>query len=386
MMERNGEKDDYLTSNVSERDFNENQGGYGQRGVSYFSSYENVDVHRLMLSDRARTECYRKAMLENRSLFEGKTVIDVGAGTGILSLFAAEAGARKVYAIEASNVSSIAKNIVKQNNMESVIEVFSCQVEDCILPTTEKVDILISEWMGFYLLHESMLSSVILARDKFLKKSGSMFPCEARLYTCPCNLQEFYKKEIQFWDDVYGYDFSVVKQLALQSKQGSPQIMLVDNSELLSTPELLKCFDLMSVCLEDVKNFQTKCFVSSSCKNVCRGVVLWFDCGFPSPDNQEIVLSTAPNSMSTHWKQTVLILPTEIDLDAGDVIGFDIEFSQSAENSRHYNIKLEVLGDDAEHPVPCNCGSARCSLVQAFLQQQDEMNEADDFVDITVVS
>lgn len=381
-MKANKERNVYSENDCSYTDSSNNHIG----SASYFSSYENLDVHRIMLSDRPRTTSYRKAILENRSLFQGKVVMDVGAGTGMLSLFAVEAGATKVYAIEASNVALIARDIVRQNHLESIIDVFSCQVEDFILPNSEKVDVIISEWMGFYLLHESMLSSVIFARDKFLKDSGSMFPCVARIYACPSNLQDFHEKEIQFWDNVYGYNFSVVKQSVLQNKQNSPQIMLVSNTELLSEPELIKCFHLMRCGLEDLRTIQTKHFISSLRKDICRGIVLWFDCEFPSADAEGVVLSTAPDSEPTHWKQTVIVLPVTIELDAGDVIGFSVEFAQSKENYRHYHIKFEILGDDVEHPVPCKCGTARCTLVKAFLEEQDqeEMDETGKIIDITI--
>jgi type I protein arginine methyltransferase len=57
-----------------------------------------------MLMDDVRTSHYRNAIINNKQDFQDKIVMDVGAGSGILSLFAAQAGARKVYAIEASNM------------------------------------------------------------------------------------------------------------------------------------------------------------------------------------------------------------------------------------------------------------------------------------------
>lgn len=63
---------------------------------TYFSSYTDVNVHKLMLQDRPRTEAYRTFLETNKHLIEGKVVIDVGAGTGILSMFAAKAGAKHV--------------------------------------------------------------------------------------------------------------------------------------------------------------------------------------------------------------------------------------------------------------------------------------------------
>ena len=62
----------------------------------YFESYADTNVHSLMIKDKPRTEAYRNFILQNKHIFKGKNVMDVGCGTGILSLFAAEAGARKV--------------------------------------------------------------------------------------------------------------------------------------------------------------------------------------------------------------------------------------------------------------------------------------------------
>ena len=46
----------------------------------------------------------------------------------------------------------------------------------------DKVDIIISEWMGYFLLYESMLDTVLYARDKWLKENGALFPDKATLY------------------------------------------------------------------------------------------------------------------------------------------------------------------------------------------------------------
>ena len=156
----------------------------------YFTAYDDVSVHRLMVRDAARTEAYRRAVLENSHLFKDKVVMDVGAGTGVLSLFAKQAGAKKVYAVEASGMTAVLKEIVELNDEEGVIEVVEGRAEEVDIGNA-KVDIMISEWMGFYLLHESMLDSVILARDKHLDEDGIMFPSHATIYAAPVQMDEW---------------------------------------------------------------------------------------------------------------------------------------------------------------------------------------------------
>ena len=62
----------------------------------YFDSYAHFGIHEEMLKDTVRTTAYRDAMLNNPHLFKDKVVLDVGCGTGVLSMFAAQAGARHV--------------------------------------------------------------------------------------------------------------------------------------------------------------------------------------------------------------------------------------------------------------------------------------------------
>ena len=62
----------------------------------YLSSYADISIHELMLKDRPRTLAYKNFIDTHQHLFKDKIVMDVGAGTGILSMFAAKAGAKKV--------------------------------------------------------------------------------------------------------------------------------------------------------------------------------------------------------------------------------------------------------------------------------------------------
>jgi len=82
-----------------------------------------------------------------------------------------------------------------------------------VLPVKE-VDIIISEWMGYYLIYESMLDCVLWARDKYLKKDGLLFPDRAVMFLTTVEDDEYFNSKINFWDNVYGVDMSCIKKWA----------------------------------------------------------------------------------------------------------------------------------------------------------------------------
>jgi type I protein arginine methyltransferase len=147
----------------------------------YFGSYSSFHIHEEMLKDSVRTRTYQRAIEDNPEDFKDKIVLDIGCGTGILSIFAARAGAKHVYAIENAEIAIFAREIIKKNGLEGKITVLKGKMEEVKLPV-EKVDIIISEWMGYFLLYESMLDCVLWARDKYLVKGGKMLPDRAQIF------------------------------------------------------------------------------------------------------------------------------------------------------------------------------------------------------------
>ncbi|XP_036707256.1 protein arginine N-methyltransferase 2 isoform X3 [Balaenoptera musculus] len=117
----------------------------------YFGSYGTLKLHLEMLADQPRTTKYHHVILQNKESLKDKVILDVGCGTGIISLFCAHyAQPRAVYAVEASEMAQHTGQLVMQNGFADVITVFQQKVEDVVLP--EKVDVLVSEWMGTCLL------------------------------------------------------------------------------------------------------------------------------------------------------------------------------------------------------------------------------------------
>jgi protein arginine N-methyltransferase 3 len=168
----------------------------------YFDSYGENDIHQVMLQDRVRTTTYAAFLLQNPHLLRDKVVLDVGCGTGILSLFAARAGARRVYAVDAAPVAERAARIVRKNDFDDVITVVRGKIEEVELE--EQADVIVSEWMGYALLYESMLDSVLVARDRFLKPGGLLAPGQARMCVALADGAELWKERVGFWSDVYG--------------------------------------------------------------------------------------------------------------------------------------------------------------------------------------
>ncbi|KAG4144330.1 hypothetical protein ERO13_D05G030400v2 [Gossypium hirsutum] len=153
----------------------------------YFDSYSHFGIFSEMLKDVVRTKTYQNVIYRNKFLFQNKVVLDVGAGTGILSLFCAKAGAAHVYAVECSHMADMAKQIVETNGLSDVVTVLKGKIEEIELPVA-KVDIIISEWMGYFLLFENMLNTVLYARDKWLTMDISkMVPGDAS-FTAPFKL------------------------------------------------------------------------------------------------------------------------------------------------------------------------------------------------------
>jgi protein arginine N-methyltransferase 1 len=194
-----------------------------------------------MIKDDVRTGAYMRAIEQNKDIFKDKIVLDIGCGTGILSMFCAKIGkAKKVYAVECSKIALQCIEIVKENGFEDVIEVIYGKMEDIVLPV-EHVDIIVSEWMGYFLLYESMLGTVLYARDKYLKpETGLILPDRAVLYLTAIEDGQYRHDKIDFWDNVYGFSMKCIKDIALTE----PLIDCVDSRQIIANVQPVLTLDL----------------------------------------------------------------------------------------------------------------------------------------------
>ncbi|EQB79219.1 hypothetical protein CB1_056579097 [Camelus ferus] len=201
----------------------------------YFSSYGHYGIHEEMLKDKVRTESYRDFIYQNPHIFKDKVVLDVGCGTGILSMFAAKAGAKKVLGVDQSEILYQAMDIIRLNKLEDSIILIKGKIEEVRLPV-EKVDVIISEWMGYFLLFESMLDSVLYAKNKYLAKGGSVYPDICTISLVAVSDVNKHADRIAFWDDVYGFNMSCMKKAVIPEAI----VEVLDPKTLISDPCSIK--------------------------------------------------------------------------------------------------------------------------------------------------
>jgi len=299
----------------------------------YFNSYAHFGIHEEMLKDEVRTKAYMFSIVHNKHLFKDKIVLDVGCGTGILSMFCARAGAKAVYAVDYSNIINQAREIVKDNGLDHIVTCIHSKIEDVQLPV-EKVDIIISEWMGYCLFYESMLNSVLKARDKWLAPGGLIFPDKAQMIVACIEDEEYKESKINFWDNVYGFNMKAIKKIALVEP-------LVDtvNGNMINTGHCnIYEIDIMTVKEEDLtfsRPFQLPVIRDDN----IHALVVWFNIEF-SFCHKPIRFSTSPKSQYTHWKQTVFYLDDVLGVRQGDLISGTFAMKPSDKNPRDLDITI----------------------------------------------
>ncbi|KAL7239784.1 hypothetical protein ACSBR2_005621 [Camellia fascicularis] len=329
--------------------------------ANYFCTYAFLYHQKEMLCDRVRMDAYYNAVFQNKHHFNGKTVLDVGTGSGILAIWAGQAGARKVYAVEATKMSEHARALVKANNLQGVVEVIEGSIEDITLP--EKVDVIISEWMGYFLLRESMFDSVICARDRWLKPTGSMYPSHARMWLAPIRSglgdqkMNDYEGSMDDWfyflDETktyYGVDMSALtKPFSEEQKKYYLQTSLWNNlhpNQLIGSAAMIKEIDCSMATVNDILDVRASMssLITTEETRLC-GFAGWFDVHFrgskENPAQHEIELTTAPSEdYSTHWGQQVFLLHPSIHVSEGDNLAINFSMTRSKENHRLMEVEL----------------------------------------------
>ena len=285
-----------------------------ERDDNYFDGYGDLSIHCEMISDFHRTETYRKG-IEDSGLVKNKIVLDVGAGSGILSMFAARAGAKHVYAIEPSAVATDAQEIITENGFADKITIVRKLSEDLTLEDLggNKPDVIISEWMGYFLYFEGMLPSVIRAREMF-GNTALMLPQKCVLNLGLLTHPEYHENLYKTWTDPkfnpWNFKFSPLARY----NDSAVQVDVIPHWQVTGNVQIHE-LDLNKAKENDVdfkSRFTFKNLNGQKNNFKIYGIVGWFSTTFT--ENPPIVLDTSPKQdPQTHWKQTIFMFKNPLN-------------------------------------------------------------------------
>jgi protein arginine N-methyltransferase 1 len=268
-----------------------------------------LEVHRGLLQDATRTNAFREAI--RRVVTPESVVLDLGTGSGILALFAAEAGARRVFAIDATHSADLASFLTRHLGFGDRIQVFHDHSTKVELP--ERADILVTETLGAFALDEHILSSVIDARARLLKPEAIIIPRRIELYLVPVDDASIYDARVKWWSGKpYGFDFSPLAVFA----SNTVFVGSVSSASFLAPPMRVIDTDLATITGTDVEG---RVRFTAARSGTLYGFAGWFRATLA--DGIEL-----SNEMAgTNWEHVFLPLETPIDVIAGTPVDVALE-------------------------------------------------------------
>jgi protein arginine N-methyltransferase 6 len=297
------------------------------------SMYGALSVHRWMLRDNVRNEAYRRAIAN--LVKPGHVVLDMGAGTGILSIFAAAAGARKVYAVERTSIADVARRVIASNEYADRIEVLQSDLENVDLP--EKVDVLVSEWMGGFGVDENILAPLVMARDRWLKPGGKIVPGRVTAMIAPATIPDF-DDSIEHWRSrPNGVDMSVIADLTTQETFHTQTYLTPD--ALVAPAQVMWSHDPYTCSLAEAdQSFKTKLDFTLARAGAVSGFVTWFEAEMGDGST----LTNAVGAPDTHWGRTLFPFDRAIELAAGTPIEVELHCDPSLPGSCEFYWSVKI--------------------------------------------
>ncbi|MCL1595172.1 MAG: 50S ribosomal protein L11 methyltransferase [Actinomycetia bacterium] len=283
--------------------------GYGVRPIDSF------DFHHSMLTDELRISAFHDAIAS--AVQPGDIVVDIGSGTGILSMFAAQAGASQVYAIEREPIIHIAREISDRNGFAATITFLEGSSLDIDVP--QRADVLISETIGNAGLDEGIVAWVSDAKERLLVPGAVIVPMSldvtASLICVPAEYES-----IERWDlPLRDLDFSPLERVA----QNNLHSVEMSRSDLVSEPVTLFTTDL-----NESQPTISGVGTSRVTKNATvHGIGVWFTATL-GPGNS---LSNVPPNIVPSWEQGFLPLDRPRQIEAGTSVDIEVACSPSGD-------------------------------------------------------
>ncbi len=272
--------------------------------------YAEFEVHRSMIMDRIRTDSFRRAI--EAVVRPGDIVLDVGAGSGILSVFAARAGASRVYAVEQTTIAVMAQELAAANGVADIVQVIQADIEAIEPP--ERVDVIVSEWLGGFGIDEGMLPPVIAARDRWLKPGGTMIPSSVTAWTALVH-DRYLAETVAFLQaNPYGIDFADLIDKTVNEISYSGTFRHLVTGDLRSEPRPLWTTEAKVVTLEQADGpHEAETVLPVQGTGTANALALWFS----SELAPGVALAIGPGDPPTHWGMTTAPLRAPVALTPG---------------------------------------------------------------------
>ena len=279
--------------------------------------YTEFEVHRTMIHDRVRTEAFRNAI--EAVVRPGDVVLDVGSGSGILSVLAAKAGAARVYSVEETSIAVLAQELAVANDVGDIVRVV--QGDAMELEPPERVDVVVSEWLGGFGIDEGMLVPVIAARDRWLKPGGSMIPSSVTAWAALVH-DRYLGEMLEFLGDTpYGVKLDALIDRTVNEIHYSGSYHHLVAGDLRSEPSALWTTDAGDITLEDAQApHEAETLLHVHDDGTANALALWFSAEL-APG---ISLSVGPGDPPTHWGMTTAPLRSPVALTPGMAVGLRV--------------------------------------------------------------
>jgi hypothetical protein len=301
------------------------------KGPAMQTGYDAAIQHVNMLNDRARTSAFLDAI--RQVVGPGDVVVDIGTGTGVLSVAAAQAGAGHVYAIEVGSIGKVAEAVFAANGFADRITLVPGLSTHVSLP--ERADVLISEMIGDEALQERALQTTRDAIKRFLKPEARFVPRTVRIYAIAVEIPEpvvarylFRETSLADWHEWYGINFG---PLELGNAPGPLRIFAHPRRPRewprRSGPVLLAEVDFASGSTPSITREAEFAATESGRIN---GIISYFELGL-APG---VELSVDPNRADDdcHWRLPVWLQPVPLEVELGERLTFRYAYGSENRN------------------------------------------------------
>jgi protein arginine N-methyltransferase 1 len=259
-----------------------------------------------MIADKMRIDAYARAL--QSVVRPASVVVDIGAGTGILSLLACRYGARKVYAVEPSDVIAVAREIACANGLDDRIEFIQAMSADVTLP--EPADVIVSDLHGVLPFFKQHLTSIIDARKRMLSPGGTLIPARECLWGAVVEAPRLYDRLVEPWsEDRTGFDMDAARRIVTSTWEKAA----VDQDQLISEPCCWGTIDYTTVQSPDVSGTVTG---RAQRDGVAHGLIVWFDAML----HEGVGFSNAPGEPAMIYGVGFLPFSSIVDVETGDSI------------------------------------------------------------------